>query len=369
MAPVAALTAHEQAAVANRSGAGIDVPWPGLRHSPWPFGGAPNGSLLVWESPEVANALIMWQQPHPIFLAELQRRAANASGGPAAAMDVVRALGAIVIASADHLAGGGDAQLPGRLYFHESDGAHGRYWIGPPVMGGQECGSVQATYNPTFELVYTGYTLDIAQEWRAYLGMPPSAQYDAVASSLAALHVDPASPPGAPLYTFDRDCVCQFLPGDTQNESCRPEMIPPGGSNCPALREHPLQLGIFGMINGRARGDRYGVDLATANNTLRAVWAHWSEWAGTWGWDDSLLAQAMARSGWDPRTIVTGPLLDSKFPYYVNGHTLCCPTYLPGNGGLLLSIAMLAAGSPSSPANNFPPEWHVLSEGFDVPFP
>ena len=38
----------ETASVANRSA--NSVPWPGLEHAAWPFGGEPNGTLLVWES-------------------------------------------------------------------------------------------------------------------------------------------------------------------------------------------------------------------------------------------------------------------------------------------------------------------------------
>ena len=91
--------------------------------------------------------------------------------------------------------------------------------------------------------------------------------------------------------------------------------------------------------------------------------------AVSWGWDDGLLALSMTRLGWSPRSIVDGPLLDPKFPYYKNGHTLCCPVYLPCNGALLSSISALAAGSSTSPPMNFPPEWSVLAEGFPMPYP
>ena len=218
-------------------------------------------------------------------------------------------------------------------------------------------------------VVYVGLVLDIANEWRAFLGLPPNPLYDAVAGGLAPLHTDPASPPGEPRYTFDAGCVCQFLPGGEHDPACQREWVPAAGSNCPPLREHPLMLGVLGMLNGRARGDRYGVDVATANNTLAAVWEQWGSWGGAWGWDDSLIASGMARMGWDPQAIVAGPLLDPKFPYHRNGHTLCCPVYLPGNGGLLLSIALLAAGSDTSPPLNFPPEWNAQAEGFAVAYP
>ena len=111
------------------------------------------------------------------------------------------------------------------------------------------------------------------------------------------------------------------------------------------------------------------MNLATANNTLRAVWSNWAQWGGAWGWDDSLIGSAMARLGWAPEAIAAGPLNDAKFPFFRNGHTLCCPTYLPGNGGLLLTVAMLAAGSDSSPPMYFPASWDVRAEGFAVKYP
>jgi hypothetical protein len=67
--------------------------------------------------------------------------------------------------------------------------------------------------------------------------------------------------------------------------------------------------------------------------------------------------------------IVSGPLADPKFAFYKNGHTLCCPVYLPGNGGLLLSVALLAGGSDTSSPMYFPAAWQAVGEGFDVAYP
>jgi hypothetical protein len=365
----AAMQGYEGAHWPKETAAGYNasmfpVPWPGLDHAAWPFGGAPNGSLLVWESPAVANALVIWQQPHSIMLAELQRRAAAASGGKSAAAVVVRRLLHIVLASADYLVS--------RFYFNASDGGGaGRWWLGPPVLGGHETGDAFRTYNPTFEIVYAAHVLDLANEWRAAAGLPADPRYDAVAGGLADLPTDPASPPdGPPLYSLDLWCVCMYLPGGTEDPGCRKRWVPPEGSSCQPVTSHPLTIGVLGIVNGRYHGDRYGVDARSANATLAAVMNEWlSTWTSAWGWDDGLIATAMLRLGWDPRAIVDSALLDPKFVYYKNGHTICCPTYLPGNGGLLISIAMLAAGTADSPAGYFPPEWGVVTEGFDVIYP
>ena len=92
-------------------------------------------------------------------------------------------------------------------------------------------------------------------------------------------------------------------------------------------------------------------------------------WQGAWGWDDGLLALSMARLGWRPEAIWEGPLLDPKFPFYKNGHTHCCPVYLPGNGALLLAAGVLAGGSDGSARGLFPAAWGVAAEGFTVQYP
>ena len=352
----------ETAAVAN--GSAVSVPWAGLDHAAWPFGGEPNGTVLVWESAQVDNALVLWQQPHVIFLAELQRRAANASaGGDAAALAAMQRLAPLVFSSADYLAS--------RAYFNESDGASGRWWLGPPLMGGQEGGDAARTYNPLFELVYTAFTLDIASEWRAVLGLPPNPSYAAVAGNIAALPLDPAwpaSPANTPLYSLDVGCVCYYLPGGAGNALCDKKWLPAGGSTCGSVTSHPLLVGAFGLVNGLSRGGRYGVDKTTSNSTVAEIIRLWPQWTSAWGWDDGLLALSMTRLGWAPEAIVA-ILLDPKFPFYKSGQTLCCPTYLPGNGGLLLAVAMIGGGTDSSPPCAFPSGWSAVCEGFDVPFP
>ena len=50
-----------------------------------------------------------------------------------------------------------------------------------------------------------------------------------------------------------------------------------------------MVVGLLGMINGRERGDRYGVSIATANATVAAVVADWdwgtaADGANVWGW-------------------------------------------------------------------------------------
>ena len=60
-------------------------------------------------------------------------------------------------------------------------------------------------------------------------------------------------------------------------------------------------------------------------------------------------------------------LLDSqKNRYLPNGHnyqTERLPIYLPGNGGLLTTVAMMAGGWEGHSGSVFPEGWHVEYEG------
>ena len=66
------------------------------------------------------------------------------------------------------------------------------------------------------------------------------------------------------------------------------------------------------------------------------------------------------------------PLNTPKNTYLLNGHNYQDSTltlYLPGNGGLLTAIAMMAAGwdgCPDKPAPGFPDngQWNIRYEGF-----
>jgi hypothetical protein len=103
--------------------------------------------------------------------------------------------------------------------------------------------------------------------------------------------------------------------------------------------------------------------------TLRAVLDTW-QWADTWGWDYPLVAMTAARLG-EPSLAIDALMMDTpKNRYHPNGHNYQRPgltTYLPGNGGLLSAVAMMAAGwdgASSERSPGFPREgWTVRAEG------
>ena len=105
-------------------------------------------------------------------------------------------------------------------------------------------------------------------------------------------------------------------------------------------------------------------------NTLDEIMREW-DWESTWGWDYPMLAMNAARLG-KPETAIDALFLDAqKNTYLVNGHNYQdarLRIYLPGNGGLLTAVAMMAAGWDGAPekANpGFPDngQWKVKWEG------
>ncbi len=89
------------------------------------------------------------------------------------------------------------------------------------------------------------------------------------------------------------------------------------------------------------------------------------------GWDCPLTALAMTRLKLPPNDIVDMLLKDVQTNHYrKSGHLDggFLPCYLPGNGGLLAAVAMMAGGAKGSPNPGgrpwFPSEWNVQVEGF-----
>jgi hypothetical protein len=117
------------------------------------------------------------------------------------------------------------------------------------------------------------------------------------------------------------------------------------------------------------------LDPTDVRATLASVLADW-DWPSTWGWDYPALAMTAARLH-DPGTAVDVLLRDeAKNLHLANGHnrqTDHLPVYLPGNGGLLAALALMAGGwdgDGGGHAPGFPDDgtWVVRHEGF-VPAP
>jgi hypothetical protein len=278
----------------------------GYQGARWPKMTAPDGR----ESPSNIGVFLIWQQPHPIYLAELAYRQHPDRATLERYREVVFESAAFM---ASYAAWREDQQ---------------RYVLGPPLIPAQEIHPARTTGNPGFELAYWRFGLETAQRWRERLGLPRDAAWDRVVGHLSAL------PSRDGLYV-------------------NAESAPETWTRADDRRDHPTLLAPCGMLPCE------GVDREMMRRTLAQVMRSWN-FETTWGWDYPLMAMTAARVG-EPETAIDALLMDTqKNTYLANGHNYQdqrLTVYLPGNGGLLTAVAMMAAGwegAPDVPAPGFP---------------
>jgi hypothetical protein len=285
----------------------------------WPKMVGPDGR----EGPSTIGPFLIWQQPHPIYYAELCYRAEPKR-------KTLKKYKTIVFETADLMAS--------YAVWRENEE---RYVLGPPLIPAQEIFPPEKTYNPTFELAYWAFGLETAQKWRQRLGLPRNPKWDDVLNKLSDLPVKDG------LYV---------------NAESHPDTF----TDPAQRRDHPSLLAALGMLPPGKMADP-----EIMRRTLRKVFESW-EWSQTWGWDYPMVAMTAARVG-EPELAVDALLLDRpKNRYLLNGHCFQnkndLPVYLPGNGGLLTAAAMMAAGwdgAPDKHAPGFPDDgnWIVQWEG------
>jgi protein-glucosylgalactosylhydroxylysine glucosidase len=286
----------------------------GYKGARWPKMVGPDGI----DSPSPIGPLLIWQQPHPIVLAEYCYQARPVRSTLQHYRD-------LVMESADFMAS--------YAYF---EAARDRYVLGPPVIPAQENHPPNETWNPTFELEYWHHALGIAAEWRERLNLAPRAEWAEVRGKLAVATVRDG------VYMAHENCPQTFTERN---------------------RDHPSMLMAMGMLPG-AR-----IDREVMRATLHRVFRDW-RWEDTWGWDFPMVAMTAARLGQPERALDALFINSPKNKWLANGHNwqrANLPLYLPGNGALLAAIAMMAAGWNGAPegrtAPGFPQSWKVRWEG------
>lgn len=263
----------------------------GYQGARWPKMTSPTGR----ESPSSVGVFLIWQQPHPIYYAELCYR----ERPDRTTLEQYRD---IVFASAEFMAS-----------YALWDPDRQRYVLGPALIPAQESYGKdrRRNQNPTFELAYWHWGLETAQTWRQRLGLERNPRWDQILKNLSRPTVREGVYTGieTPPYTIYRD--------------------------------HPSMVAAYGVLPATPL-----IEPHVMKATLDHVLETW-DWSSTWGWDYPMLAMTAARVG-EPDRAVDALFLDSpKNRYLANGHnfqTLRLPLYLPGNGGLLTAVAMMAAG-------------------------
>ncbi len=304
----------------------------GLRGARWAKMTGPD----MRESPG-GNPLIVWNQPHLVYLAELLYRNQPTAETLARYRD-------LVLETADCLAS--------MVHF---DAARGQYVLGPPLWIAQEIYDQAASQNPSFELAYWRWALGVAQQWRERLGLPREEKWDHVIAHLA------------PIPQKDGRYVALGSNPDTFD-------------NLDSRHDHPTMLAPLGLLPGGP-----DVDRATMQRTFDAVMQTWDWETKIWGWDYPMIAMTAARLGHPEQAV---DILLRKGPnnlYLPSGH---CPqrsdeaavrnakpgvprreiaVYLPANGAFLSAVALMVGGwdgapreHPGLPADG---QWVVRAEG------
>ena len=279
----------------------------GYKGLKWQKSVGPEGRTAPWRG----NQVLLWKQPHPIFFAELDYRLHPTRATLDKWADIVEG-------TAQHM-----ADYPAK------DEKTGIYHL-TPAMPPSELGITRDT---VFDLAYWRWGLDKAQEWRQRRGLAREPHWDEVRRNLA------------PLPVVDGVFVHSAEWTDTYAKRAE---------------GHPDPVGVLGMLPPIK-----GVDAEVARRTGTRIWEAWT-WKRCWGWDFPWVAMAAARTG-QPQLAVDALLKEHPANRYsVDG--MCGGWYLPGNGGLLYAVAMMAAGwdgAPDKHAPGFPDDgsWVVRWEG------
>lgn len=249
------------------------------------------------DTPSAIATLLVWQQPHILYMLELAYRRNPSEAFLKEYWEVVKETAEFMV---DFV-----------VYDEEA----GVYNIEPPVIPVQECHRPAETKNPAFEVEYWHFTLDLACKWADRLHEDADPKWREVADHMAPL------PEKNGLYEAHEWCTTTFTQFNI---------------------DHPSMLGAYGLIPG----DR--ADRAAMKRTFDRVVECWN-YGSLWGWDFAMMAMTAVRLG-EPELAIDILMKETlKNSYVASGNNLQksrkdLPLYLPGNGALLLAIPMMAAG-------------------------
>ncbi len=286
------------------------------------------------ESPG-GNPFIFWNQPHPIYLADLILRQSPSQAN----LEKYRPL---VFETAECL-----------VSMLKFDAKRGQYVLGPPLWIAQEIHDQATSQNPAYELAYWHWAIETAQRWRVRSGLGRESHWDEVVAKMS------------PLPVFEGKYTALESHPDTWTDVA-------------SRHDHPSFLMPFGFLPGGP-----DVDRATMDRTLTAVLKEWDWQTKIFGWDYPMVAMTATRLG-RPAEALEILLRDGPNNRYLpNGH---CPVgsdtmrlsqsqgrteiavYLPANGSFLAAAALMIGGWEGCTEEfpGFPRDgtWKIRAEGF-----
>ncbi|MBK9933488.1 MAG: hypothetical protein IPP61_10650 [Cytophagaceae bacterium] len=285
------------------------------------FGGLRWQKMTDNDGQETASSVgsyLIWQQPHYIYFAEQIIKEKNKKA-------ILEKYYPLIEKTADFMAD-----------FAFFDPNLKRYILGPGVIAAQERFDPKVTFNPTYELAYWRWGLETAQKWRNIMGFPDNEKWQMVLDNLSPLPIE-------------NDI---YLGAESAKDSY---------TNPYLMTDHPSVLGAFGMLPATK-----DINPGVMENTLNLIWEKW-HWDDTWGWDFPMTAMTATRLNMPEKAIEAILMPIRTNTYLKNGHNYQdsrLRLYLPGNGGFLSALALMAEGSFDQPFKNlgFPKDWKVKSE-------
>ncbi|KAF1973516.1 hypothetical protein BU23DRAFT_554140 [Bimuria novae-zelandiae CBS 107.79] len=267
-------------------------------------------------APGEINSLLIWQQPHPMWFAEMEYRKYPTQG-------TLQKWDKVLTGVADFMVS--------YAWYNQSTKV---YDLGPPMYPVSENTNPNQTVNPAFELAYWRFGLDIASKWQTRLNKSVPASWTTVKDNIAPF---PIQDDAYVLY----EGIEEPWTGD-------------------AVSDHPGLLGLLGWLPPDPC-----FNLTTFQNTVHKVYATW-DFANLYGWDFPLLAMAAARMGNGEQAVdwLLHPNNQVNGVGMPEGGTRVPTPYFPASAGLLLAVGMMAGGWDGLDGPIFPQDWEVEVEGF-----
>jgi hypothetical protein len=290
----------------------------GFKGARWPKMTAPNGA----DSPSWIATLLIWQQPHIIYMLDLIARA-KPENERLAFKKRYRKL----------------VQLTAEFMYdfaQHGDEKGDFFCLPPPLIPAQEEHKPEVTLNPTFELCYWKFGLEIALNWGRELGEENFDWWKFCNEYSVDLPVHNG------MYIAHQNCPDTF---EKYN------------------KDHPSMLFGYGFIDC----DAVVSDIMW--KTVDKVLACW-DFKTAWGWDFALMAMTLTRLGRHEEAVNILLMNTEKNSYVTSGNNFQrgrenndLPLYLPGNGSLLFALAlMLTSGFPQNSG------WEIETEGIMPPY-
>ncbi|KAI1210463.1 Six-hairpin glycosidase-like protein [Annulohypoxylon truncatum] len=286
------------------------------------YGGARWGKMTDptgRSAPGEINSLLIWQQPHPMYFAELEYRSMHND-------DTLKSWDNVLTSTADFMAS--------YAFFNESTK---HYDLGPPMYPVSENTNPNATVNPAFELAYWRFGLEIAIKWKQRQNLTAPEMWVEVRDNLA------------PLPTADGAfAVYEGIPNMWENMT---------------VQDHPAMSAIFGLLPPPSSGSP--INMTVVRNTANKIRDLW-DFEDCWGWDFPMLAMNSLRLGDVDQAVayLLHPLFEFDDAGYPVGGSQVPTPYMPGSSAFLLAMAMMAGGWDGEPGTHFPEGWNVRVEGF-----